>query len=90
MIGAMNHPHLISRAEIAFGDYSQVSTGSKRLGKTADRHLIAHPDSKSPARNARFGYFEDSGSNLPSLSDQRIIHRHPFGREVLAEFTELE
>jgi hypothetical protein len=90
MIRSVNHSYLISGAEIAFANYSQVGAGSQRLSKTTNKHLIVHPDSKSPARHPRFGHFEHGGSDLPVLSDQRIIHRDPFRREVLAKLAILE
>ena len=90
MIRSVNHAYLIPSAEIAFVDYSQVSAGSHCLGKTANKHLIVHPDSKSPARHPRLGYFEDGGSDLPALSDQRIIYPDPFSREVFTKLTVLE
>ena len=46
MIRSMNHPYFISNAELAFVDNSEVSAGPQGLGKTANKYLIVHPDSK--------------------------------------------
>jgi hypothetical protein len=38
----MNHVDLISSAQITFANDSQVCSGPERLGKAANKHLIAH------------------------------------------------
>ena len=90
MIRSMNNPYLISSTQVAFADYSQVSPGSQCLGKTANKHLIVHPDSKPPARHARFGYLENSGSDRPALSDKRVVDLDPLRREVFPKLAVLE
>src|SRR5262249_6128382 len=85
MIGPLDYPDLISGRHIPFDDYSEVSPGAQRLGEVARKQLIVHPDSKPPARNSRLGKFKYKGSDLPALSDERIVHLNPFRREVLAK-----
>src|SRR5262249_59728721 len=46
-----------------------------------------HPDPKPPARDAWLGDLEDRGPDPPTLPDERVVHLHPFRREVLAELT---
>src|SRR5215831_18974626 len=48
-------------------------------------HLVVHPNSKPPARNSWLGNLENKGSDLPTLSDERVVHVNPFRREILAE-----
>jgi hypothetical protein len=85
MIGSLDYPNLISGLHITLDDYSEVSPWAQRLGKVARKHLIVHPESKPPARNSWLANLENNGSDLPALSDQRIVHLNPFRREVLAE-----
>jgi hypothetical protein len=87
MIGSLDYPDLISGAHITLDDYSQVSPGSQRLGEAARKHLIVHTDSKPPARYARLGNLKNSGPDLPTLSDERIVHLDPLRREVFAKVT---
>jgi hypothetical protein len=90
MIRSMNHTNLIASGQIALDNYSQIGPGPQRLRKAARKHLVAHPDSKAPARHARFRYFKNSGSNLPAFSDERVIHVDSFRREVFAKPAVLE
>src|SRR5262249_55779072 len=46
-----------------------------------------HPNSKPPARDSRLRNLKNSGSDLPTLSDERIVRLNPFGRETFAELT---
>jgi len=87
MIGSLDDPDLISGSHITLNDDSQISPGSRRLGEAARKQLIIHPNSKPPARDARLGNLENSGSDLPTLSDERIVHLNAFGRKVLAKLT---
>jgi hypothetical protein len=87
MIWSLDYPDLISGTHISLDDDSQVSPRSRRLGEAARKQLIIHPNSKPLARDSRFGNLENSGSDLPTLSDERIVHLNPFGREVLAKLT---
>jgi len=87
MIGSLDYPDLISSAYITLDDYSQVRPGSQRLGEAARKHLIVHPNSKPPARYARLRHLKHSSPDLPPLSDERIVHLDPFGREVFAKLT---
>src|SRR5262245_31429658 len=86
----VNQPDLVSSAESTFADYAQVCAGPQRLGKTANKHLVVHANSKPPARHPRFGHFENRRSDLPALSDQRIIYCQPFRCEVFAKLAVLE
>src|SRR5262249_26160375 len=85
MIGSLDYPDLISGPHITLDDDSEVSPWAQRLGEVARKQLILHPDSKPPARNSRLGNLENSGSDLPALSDERIVHLNPVCREVLAK-----
>jgi hypothetical protein len=44
-------------------------------------HLIVHPNPKAPTRYPRLGNLKNSGGDLPTLSDERIVHLDPFRRE---------
>jgi hypothetical protein len=90
MIGSLDHPDLIFGTHIALVDYSQVWPRAHRLGKAAGKHPIVHPDAKTPARYPRFGNLKHSGPDPPALSDERIVHLDPSGREVFAELAVLE
>jgi hypothetical protein len=85
MIGSLDHPDLIPGPHITFDDQSEVSPWSQRLGEAARKHLVVHPNSKPPARNSWLGNLENKGSDLPTLSDERVVHLNPFRREILAE-----
>jgi hypothetical protein len=87
MIGSLDYPDLISGAHIALDDYSQVSPRSQRPGEAARKHLIVHPNSQPPARYPRLGNLKNGGPDLPTLSDERIVHLDPFGSEVFAKLT---
>ena len=90
MIGSLDYPDLISGAPVALDDDSQVSPGSQRLGEAARKHLVIHPNSKPPARDARLGNLEHRAADPPALSDERIVHLDPFGREVFAELADAQ
>jgi hypothetical protein len=90
MIRSMNHPYLIASSNITLNEDSQVCSGSQRLGKTTNKHLIVHPDSKSPTRHPWFGYLENNGSDRPALSDKRVVDLDPLRRQVLAKLAVLE
>ena len=85
MIRSLDDPDRIAGTHITLNDDSQISPGSRRLGEAARKQLIIHPNSKPPARDARLGNLENSGSDRPTLADERIVHRNPFGREVFAK-----
>src|SRR5205823_4649780 len=85
MIGSLDYPDLISGTHITLDDYSEVRPRSQRLGETARKHLIVHPNSKPPARYSRLGNLKNNGSDLPTLSDERIVHFNPLCREILAK-----
>jgi hypothetical protein len=87
VIGSLDYPDLVSGAHITLDDYSQVSPGSQRLGKAARKRLIVHPNSKPPARYPRLRNLKNGGSDLPTLSDERIVHLDPLRREVFAKLT---
>lgn len=87
MIGYLDDPDLISGADIALDDYSQVSPGPQRLGEAARKHLVVHPNSKPPAGYPRLGNLKNAGSDLPTLSDERIVHLDALRREVFAKLT---
>jgi hypothetical protein len=76
---------LVSSPHVALDDYPEVSPGSQRLGEAARKHLIVHPNSKPPARYSRLGNLENCRPDLPALSDERIVHVNPFGREIFAQ-----
>ena len=85
MIGSLDYPDLVSGPHITLDDDSEVRPGSRRLGESARKRLIVHPNSKSPARNSRLGNLKNNSSDLPALSDERIVHLHPFRCEVFAK-----
>src|SRR5262245_57476557 len=87
MIGSLDYPNLISGAHLTLDDYSQVSPGSQRLGETARKHFIVHPNAKPPARYPRLGHLKNSGPDLPTLSDERSVHLDLFRREIFAKLT---
>jgi hypothetical protein len=87
MIGSLDYPDLISGPHPALDDDTEVRPGSQRLGEAARKHLIVHPNSKPPARYPRLGDFQNKGSDLPTLSDERLVHLNPLGGEVFAKLT---
>ncbi len=87
MIGSLDYPDPISGPHITLDDYSEVRPRSQRLGEAARKHLVVHPNSKPPARYARLGNLKNNGSDLPTLSDERIVHLNPFRRKILAKLT---
>jgi hypothetical protein len=70
-----------------FPHYSEVRPGSQRLREAARKHLLVHPNAKPPARYSWLGNLENKGSDLPTLSDERVVHVNPFRREILAQLT---
>jgi hypothetical protein len=87
MIGSLHYPDRISGPHIALGDDSEVSPRSQRLGEAAQKHLVVHPSSKPPARDARLGNLKNQGADLPTFSNERIVHVNPFGRKIFANLT---
>jgi len=87
MIGSLDYPDLVSGPHIALDDYSEVRPRSRRLGESARKHLIVHPNSKPPARNSRLGNLKNYRPDLPTLADERIVHVNPFCREIFAKLT---
>jgi hypothetical protein len=87
MIGFLDYPDLIAGPHITLDNYSQVRPRSQRLGEAARKRLIVHPNSKPPARDSRLGNFKNKGTDLPTLSDECIVHLNPFCREILAKLT---
>jgi len=85
MAGSLDYPDLVSGAHTPLDDDSQVSARSHRLGEAARKGPIIHPNSKSPARDPRLGNLKDSGPDLPTLSDERVVHLDAFRREVFAK-----
>src|SRR5262245_5685200 len=81
----LEHPDLITCSYTALDDQSQVRARSQRLGKPARKQLVAHPDSKPPARDSWLGNLKHRGADLPALADKSVVHLHPFGGEILAE-----
>jgi hypothetical protein len=84
MVGSLDYSDLISGPHITLDDYSEVSPGSQRLGEAARKRLIVHPNSEP---YARLGSLNNNGSDLPTLSDERIVHLNPFRREIFAKLT---
>src|SRR5947209_303066 len=85
MTGFLDYPDLVSSAHTPLDDDSQVSARPHRLGEAARKDRIVHPNPKSPARDPRLGNLKNSGPDLPTLSDERIVHLDTFGREVFAK-----
>ena len=85
MSGSLDHPDLIPCPHTTFDDQSEVSPWSQRLGEAARKHLIVHSNAKPPARYSRLGNLKNCRPDLPTLSDERIVHLNPFGREVFAK-----
>src|SRR5262249_28403416 len=87
MTGSLDHPDLISSPHITLDDDAQVSPGPQRVDEAARKQLIIHPDSKPPARDSRLRNLKHGGSDVPTLSDERIVRLNPFNREIFAELT---
>jgi hypothetical protein len=87
MIGPRHHPDGIASPHVAFADDSQVSAGSQRLREAARKHLIVHANAQPPARDSRLRNLKNYRPDPPALSDERIVHRNSFGREILAKLT---
>jgi hypothetical protein len=85
MTGSLDYPNLISSAHCALNDDSQVRARSHRLGEAARKDRIVHPNSKSPARDPWLGNLKNGGPDLPTLSDERMVHLYAFRREVFAK-----
>jgi len=83
-------PDLISSADRALKNDSQVCPRSQRFGKTAHKPLIVHPNSKPPARDPWFGYFKHGGADRPTLADKCVVHRDSFRREIFSKLAVLE
>src|SRR5216683_8369585 len=85
MIGPLDNSDPILGADIALDDDSQVRPGSKSFAKAARERLVLHPDFKPPARYPRLGDLEHGRSDLPTLSNQRVVHLDSLGGEVFAK-----
>jgi len=90
VIRSFDYPDLISSGDRALNDDSQVCSGPQRFGKSTHKPLIVHPNSKPPARDPWFGYFEDSGADLPTLANESVVHGDSFRREILPKLAELK
>ena len=75
---SVDNGDLITGGDIPLDDDSQVCPRSQRLGKPARKLRVVHPDAEPPARDPRFGYFEDKRSDRPTLTDERIVYRNSF------------
>jgi hypothetical protein len=87
VIRFLDDPNLIPGPDITLDDYSEVSPRSQSVAETAREHLIVHPNAKPSTRYSRLGNLDNNGSDLPTLSDERIVHLNPFCRDILAELT---
>jgi hypothetical protein len=87
MSGSLDYPNLIASPHVTLDDQSQVSSGPRRLGKAAWKHLIVHPNAQPPARDSRLGNLENCRSDPPTFPDKCIVHTNPFGREILTKLT---
>ena len=88
--GSLDDADPVSRADITLDDYSEVRPGSQCLGEAAREHPVVHPHSKPPARYPRLGHLEHSAPDLPTLSDERLVHLDSFRREIFSELTVCE
>ena len=84
-VGRFDHPDVIAGPHFALGYDPQVRPRPHRVGEAAREHLVVHPNPKPPARDTRLGNLEHGAPDLPSLSDARIVHPDPFGREIFAK-----
>src|SRR5215813_5662575 len=85
VIRLLHDPDLVSGANIALEDDSEIGPGSQRLGEAAWERLVVHPDSEPPTRDSRLGNLEDRAPDLPTLADERVVELHPFRGQVLSE-----
>ena len=85
MIGSFHYADLIFSRHVTLDNYSQVSSGPQRIREAARKHLIAHPNAKPPARYSRLGNLKNYGTDPPALSNERIVHANPLGREIFAK-----
>jgi hypothetical protein len=90
VIRSLDDPNLIPGPDITLNDDSEVSPRSQSVGETAREHLIVHPNAKPPTRYSRLGNLDNNGSDLPTLSDERIVYLNPFCRDILAELAVCE
>jgi hypothetical protein len=90
MIRSLDYPNLIPGPDITLDDYSEVSPRSQRVGETAWEHRIVHPNAKPPTRYSWLRNLDNNGSDLPTLSDECIVHLNPFCRDILTELTVCE
>jgi hypothetical protein len=87
MIRSPYYPNFIAGTNITLDDYPKVSSRAQSVGETARKHLIVHPNAKPPTRYSRLRNLDNNGSELPTLSDERIVNLNPFYRQVFAELT---
>src|ERR1700682_2123081 len=85
VIGPLDNSDPILCANIALDDDSQVRPGSKSLAKMARKRVVLHPGCKTPAGYPRLGDLENGRSDLPTLSNQRVVHLDSLGGEVFAK-----
>src|SRR6185295_6376011 len=85
LIGPLDDPDVIAGPHLALGHDPQVRPRPQRLGEAAREHLVAHPNPKPPARDARLGNLEHGAPDLPALADERVVHLDSVGREIFAK-----
>src|SRR5258706_3944312 len=87
---SFDDPDLISSADRALNNDAEVCPGSQRLGETAHKPLIVHPNSKPPARDPRLGYFKHGSADRPMFTNERIVHRDSFRGQIFPKLTVLQ
>src|SRR5262249_35607714 len=85
VIGALDDPDVVAGAHVTLGDEAQIRPGSQRFGEAARKQRIVHPNAEPPARDSWLGNLDNCGSDLPTLTDDRVVHLDPFCREVFAK-----
>src|SRR5437868_11862484 len=85
MIRLLHDSDLVSGAQIALDDDSEIGTGSQRLAEAAWKRFVVHPDSEPPTRDSRLGNLENRTPDLPTPSVQRAVDPHPLLRYVLSD-----
>jgi len=85
MSGSLDYSDLVSCAHTPLNYDSQVSARSYRLDEAVRKDWIVHPNSKPPARDSQLGNLKNSGSDFPTLSEERIINLDAFRCQIFAK-----
>ena len=90
MIRPRDDPDLVSRADVAFLDDTQVGTRPAGLREALGKEGVARARPELPAWKPRLGDFEKAASDPPALADESAGDIDPARGQVLPDLAILQ